>query len=207
MDIIKYIEKGLGSFDIQCDKDTVKKLCYYIEELDRWNRHINLTGIKDIHSIVEILLYDAFFLFKNIKDRKTILDMGSGNGILSITISILNKSRDFTNIFSVDKRIKKIQFQRHIKRMLHLSNLTTIHKRIEMLEPMGVDTLLAKGFGTTEDILRYGGNHLTKEGLAFILKGSNEIPHVIEGFCLKKDECYALPDGNRMYTLFVYQKS
>jgi len=207
MDITKYIEKGLDAFNIQCDKNSLKDLCYYIEELDRWNRHINLTGIKDVPSIIEILLYDAFFLFNNIKEQKSILDMGSGNGILSVTISILSKSQDTMKVYSADKSIKKIQFQRHIKRRLHLNNFLPIHGRIETLEPMCVDILLAKGFGTTEDILRYGGRHIVKDGLALIVKGRDETPHHIEGFYLKKDERYALPGDNRVYRLFIYQKA
>lgn len=206
MDVAKYIEKGLDAYNIQYDKDILADLSFYIEELDRWNRHINLTGIKDVHSMIKILLYDAFFIFSRLKESKSILDMGSGNGILSITIAILKKPQGRMKVFSVDKSIKKIQFQKHIRRKLRLDDFVPIHGRIEMQRPMEVDALLAKGFGETAYILECGGAHIRRGGLAFIVKGKSETPQHIEGFCLKDDKMYTLPENDRVYRLFVYRK-
>lgn len=207
MKIESAIENGLDYFSIQQNEEIIKKICLYVEELGKWNEHINLTGIKNPLAVVDILLYDAFFLFSNMKDKKTILDMGSGSGILAIPISILSEACGPIKTFSIDKSLKKIQFQRHIKRSLNLNGFVPIHARIETLEPIGVDALIVKGYGTTSEILKNGGKQIKSDGQAFIVKGKNEIPpDDAAGFYLEKEKLYSLPFGNRMYKLLVYRK-
>ena len=206
MEIRRAIEKGLDYFNIQYNDEILIKLCFYVEELGKWNEHINLTGIKSPLSIVGILLYDAFFMFSRVKENRVILDMGSGNGILAISINILGETYEPQEVFSVDKSLKKIQFQRHIKRSLNLKMFAPVQGRIEMLEPIGVDALAAKGFGTADEIIESGGRHLKQGGRAFIVKGKNEAPRDIAGFYLEEDTLYSLPERERVYRLFVYQK-
>ena len=54
--------EGARLFGIPCEEGPVEKLAFYATELERWNERVNLTGLKDTRSIVELLLYDAFFL-------------------------------------------------------------------------------------------------------------------------------------------------
>jgi 16S rRNA (guanine527-N7)-methyltransferase len=206
VEIQRAIEKGLDYFNIQYNDEILIKLCFYIEELGKWNEHINLTGIKSPPSIVEILLYDAFFMFSRVKENRAILDMGSGSGILAVPIKILGETYESQKVFSVDKSLKKIQFQRHIKRSLNLKGFTPVQGRIEMLEPIGVDALVAKGFGTAGEIIESGGRHLKQGGRAFIVKGKNEAPQDIADFYLEEDTLYSLPESDRIYRLFIYQK-
>ncbi|MCX5808129.1 MAG: class I SAM-dependent methyltransferase, partial [Proteobacteria bacterium] len=63
-------------FNTRYNDEILIKLCFYVEELGKWNEHINLTGMKSLSSIVEILLYDAFFMFSRVKESRAILDMG-----------------------------------------------------------------------------------------------------------------------------------
>jgi len=208
VEIQRVIKKGLDFFKLHYNDETINKIVLFIEELDKWNQHLNLTGIKKPSAIVEILVYDAFFLFGNVKDSKKILDMGSGSGILAIPIGILSETYGSTRVFSVDKSLKKIQFQRHIKRNLNLERFLPIHTRLETLEPIGVDALIVKGFGTVSQILNIGGKHIKQEGKAFIVKGQNEIPEdTIADFRLEEEKFYSLPFSNRAYKLMVYRKT
>jgi 16S rRNA (guanine527-N7)-methyltransferase len=200
------IKKGLDYFNLQYNDEILIKLCFYVEELGKWNEHINLTGIKSPSSIIEILLYDAFFMFSKVKENGTILDMGSGSGILAIPIKILGEACELQKVFSVDKSLKKIQFQRHIKRSLSLKGFIPVQGRIEMLESIGVYALVAKGFGTAGEIIECGGRHLKHGGRAFIVKGKNYAPQDIAGFYLEEDTLYSLPESERVYKLFIYQK-
>ena len=206
MEIRRAIEKGLDYFNIRYNDEILIKLCFYMEELGKWNEHINLTGVKNPSSIVEILLYDAFFMYSRVKESRIILDMGSGSGILAIPIKILGETCESQKVFSVDKSLKKIQFQRHIKRSLNLKEFAPVQGRIEMLDPIGADALVVKGFGKAGEILENGGRHLKQGGRAFIVKGKNEVPQDITGFYLNEDTLYSLPESERVYRLFIYQK-
>lgn len=203
MDLKKMIEKGLTAFHIPFDEGILKELCFYTLELKKWNEHINLVGLKDVELIVRELLYDTFFLYGHVRRSKTLLDMGSGAGIVAIPLKILNGKMD---IFSVDKGLKKIQFQRHIKRSMHLKGLTLLQSRIETLEPIEVDSLAVKGFGDIKGILEKGGRHVRENGHAFILKGTKEDPIDYQGFDLKDVIPYRLPMNEKAYRLFIYKK-
>lgn len=136
-------------------------------------------------------------------EKKSVLDLGSGSGILAIPIAILNEN---FKIISVDKSLKKIQFQRHIKRTMHLKNFVALHGRIETLDPIEADALIVKGFGSIEAILEKGGRHIRTGGCAFVLKGKGEDQIIYQGFELDYVMPYVLPVSNREYRLFVYRK-
>jgi 16S rRNA (guanine527-N7)-methyltransferase len=199
----KNIRQGLAHFHIDCGERAVKDLLYYVEELMRWNKKINLTGIQKIERAVQELLYDAFFLKGHIRNEQSIVDLGSGSGILAIPLSIMDANVD---VFSIDKSLRKIQFQRHIKRMLHLDRFTPMHGRAEEMAPIGIDTLVVKAFGSIPEILEKGGMHIRPGGRALILKGEKEKPGEQEGFVFEDAIEYELPVISKPYKLYVYKK-
>jgi len=199
----KIMKEGLNFFHISHDEKTFNNLCFYILELKKWNGHMNLTGLKELNRIVTELLYDAFFLYGYLHGMKYVMDLGSGSGILAIPIAILNEN---FKIISVDKSLKKIQFQSHIKRVMHLKNFAAVHSRAEMLDPVEVDAMIVKGFGSIEAILEKGERHIRTGGCAFILKGKGEERIIYQGFQLDDAIPYVLPISNREYRLFIYRK-
>jgi len=203
MKVEKNIREGLAHFHIDCDEMATKELLFYMEELMRWNKKVNLTGIQNIERAIQELLYDTFFLKRYVQNDHSILDLGSGSGILGIPLSIMN---DIVYVFSIDKSLRKIQFQRHIKRMLHLDRFTPIHSRVEETSPIGVDSLIVKAFGSIPDILEKGGIHIKPGGRALILKGEKEKPLEREGFFLENTIGYELPAISKPYKLFIYKK-
>jgi len=197
------MQTGLNYFHIPYNEKTLNDLCFYLFELEKWNKHMNLTGLKELNRIVSELMYDAFFLYGYMKEMKSVLDLGSGAGILAVPAAILNEN---IKIFSVDKSLKKIQFQRHIKRTMHLINFATVHGKAEALDSINADALIVKGFGNIEVILEKGGRHIRTGGSAFILKGKGEDRITYQGFELNDVIPYVLPVSNREYRLFVYRK-
>src|SRR5208283_3521766 len=124
--------------------------------------------------------------------------------VVSVPLAILNPTK---RVFSVDKSLKKTQFQRHVKRLLGLGGLEIIRGRIEDVSPLHVEALVAKAFGPTSSILAKGGRHLAAGGSAFIVKGRSEGPSSEHrGFLLEKVVPYSLPKGDKTYQLFIYKK-
>jgi 16S rRNA (guanine527-N7)-methyltransferase len=203
MELEKLVEEGLRFFSISHDKKMIGDLCLYVRELDKWNKRMNLTGLKESRLIIRELLYDAFFLYSRLEGIRSVLDLGSGAGILGIPARILNEN---LVVFSVDKSMKKVQFQRHIRRVIPLNGFNPIHSRAEAIEPLGVDTLVVKGFGAVGGILEKGGRHVKSGGSALILKGKTDDPTTHEGFLLDEVIPYRLPESDKEYRLFVYKK-
>jgi 16S rRNA (guanine527-N7)-methyltransferase len=156
-----------------------------------------------MEAIIRDLLYDAFFLFSTVESGASLLDVGSGNGVLAITFACLDEN---VQVYPVDKNLKKIQFQRHIKRSLKLPRLLPVHGRIETLEPLNVDTVVAKGFAPTTQVLEKVSIHLLKEGRAYLLKGVEGEEAARPGFVLDKTISYRLPQSSKQYRLLLYKK-
>jgi 16S rRNA (guanine527-N7)-methyltransferase len=203
MNTEKNIREGLAHFHIDCTETALRSLLFYMEELMRWNTKVNLTGIQDIERAVRELLYDAFFLTRHLQNHQSILDLGSGAGILAIPLAIIDANM---KIFSIDKSLRKVQFQRHIKRTLRLSQFIPIHGRAEEIAPIGVDSLVVKAFGSIPEILEKGGIHIKPGGRALVLKGEKAEPVDWEGFLLQDTISYELPVISKSYKLFIYKK-
>ncbi|MCX7965767.1 MAG: class I SAM-dependent methyltransferase [Syntrophorhabdaceae bacterium] len=195
------IRKGLEYFEISVDDDKLKELLIYVNELQRWNRHINLTGKKDVSEIIKELLYDAFFVYKFIDKRSSFLDMGSGSGALSLPIAILDRDLE---VYSVEKNIKKIHFQRHIKRLLKLDRFYPLSKKVEYIDDIVVDVIAVKAFGKIELSLHKALRLLKKGGRILLLKGKNANPVEFQGLVITKNILYSLPYSEKMYKLFEY---
>ncbi len=197
------IEEGLTFFGIGYDETTARQLLSYVEELGRWMRTMNLVGLKEGGQIVGDLVYDAFFLHTLVAGMNSLLDLGSGAGVVSIPLAVLNPDKQ---IFSLDKALKKIVFQRHVKRLLGLARLEIVHGRVEDIPPLGAEALIAKAFGPAPAVLVKGGRHLREGGSAFLVKGKGEEASTQVGFLLEKVERYCLPKSDKAYQLFVYKK-
>jgi 16S rRNA (guanine527-N7)-methyltransferase len=204
MTLKEMIISGLTSFDISCDPVVVEGLAFYIGELMRWNDRINLVGLKGVKPIVSELLCDALFLYGHVKESKRVLDLGSGSGILGIPLAILEPGME---VCSIDSALRKIQFQRHIRRSLALKRFTPIHGRIEDTSPLEADCIVVKAFGAIPLILEKGRAHLREGARALILKGQKEEGVDISGFNLERLVPYSLPGIKKSYRLFIYRKT
>jgi 16S rRNA (guanine527-N7)-methyltransferase len=200
----RLIQETLLCFAIDVETERViGQLSSYVEELAKWNRRMNLTGLVPVESIIRDLLSDAIFLHTVIPVEGSVLDLGSGAGILAIPLAVLSPGR---RIISVDKSLRKAQFQRHVKRLMHLSNVEVLHARAEDLPPLHVNFLVAKAFGGVTKILRKGGPHLMEGSLAFLVRGATEEAPQESGFVLNNLRSYQLPKSGKSYQLFVYKK-
>jgi 16S rRNA (guanine527-N7)-methyltransferase len=198
------IDQAIDFFALDVDSEGKTRLVTYVGELEKWNARMNLTGLHRSDDIVRDLVSDGLFLHTVLPLEGVVLDLGSGAGILAVPLAILHLSRA---VRSIDKSLRKIQFQRHIKRLLGLSNLTVYHGRSEELESVNADILVAKAFGSIADILRLGGPHLVGPASAFLVRGGSEVAPTEEGgFVLTNSRRYQLPKSSKAYQLFEYKK-
>lgn len=203
MELKELIGKTLENLHVPAVQGVPEMLARFLGELERWNARVNLVGVKDTQRLCRELLADALFLNSYVNDRHRLADIGSGSGILGVPIAILNND---VNVYSVDGNLKKVQFQRHIRRELGLANFFPIRGRTETIDPLGADGLIAKAFGPTGSILEAAERHLCAEGKVFIVKGKGEQEKEYHGYRLEKALPYMLPDVEKTYMLFIYKK-
>ncbi len=165
---------GLSQFDIKLSAEVIEKELVFLDELLRWNQRINLTSIKHRDDAIEKHLIDSLLLLPHLQQSKKIMDLGSGGGLPGIPLAITVAALE---VVSVDSVGKKINFQRHIKRLLSLDNLHIIQSRAEklnqsLLEPESFDLIVARAFTSLETILDYASPWLRPGGRVIAMKGS-----------------------------------
>ena len=105
----------LNEHDLNVSRETLQKLQSYVALIDKWNKHINLVSrklsVKDIINHIK----DAVFLGHVLKKVNKILDLGSGNGLPGIVLSIMG-----FKCLLVERNNKKAVFLKEAVRLLKL---------------------------------------------------------------------------------------
>lgn len=198
------------------DERQLRQEIMFLQEMNRWNKKINLTAVvNDTQGVVRHVL-DSLMASKYIEDGQVVVDAGSGGGVPVIPLAIARPGVRFISIESVGK---KINFQRHAKRLLGLDNVTIVQGRIEefMFQSEfpqgGCDLVVSRALapldrliGMVEHIIRPGGALLAYKGADIKL----EIESAGEVFAtFAKDyrlHEYLLPNENEERCLLIVNK-
>ncbi|MBU8849536.1 MAG: 16S rRNA (guanine(527)-N(7))-methyltransferase RsmG, partial [Desulfobacterales bacterium] len=173
-------------------------MAIHAKELAAWNKKINLTAIKDPLKIAEKHFIDSIAVVPFLGNEKCLMDMGSGGGFPGIPIKIMRPS---LKVVLIDSSRKKVNFLKHVIRMLQLENIEAFHSRVEDLHENKAfknkfDAVISRAFTDLSNFVDLAVPLLNKKGSIYAMKGKNakqEItPAVSNNFNLKFDE-YKLP--------------
>ncbi len=197
------LKKGLESLGVRgVDNKMLTQQVLFVEELLRWNKKINLTAITATEDVIEKHLLDSLILMPMLHDKGRILDVGSGAGLPVIPLAIAMPEKQF---FSIDSVGKKINFQKHIKRLLGLQNLEIMCARIEETSMSGagwsdMDAVLARAVGSLEFLLNLAMPVLRPGGVLLAMKGP-EGDEELQKLDCKWQTTYKLPRHATRYLL------
>lgn len=127
---VRLLHEGASAFGIGLDDQAVERLRKYMDELLRWNRSLNLTAITLPDEIVIKHFVDAMSIVPLLAPGERLLDVGSGAGLPGLVVAILRDDQPITSLDAIDK---KIRFQRHVCRLLGLTQVEALHGRVEGL--------------------------------------------------------------------------
>jgi len=169
----KYFIDGLSQLELRLSEVQIKEELEFLDALLRWNQRINLTSITNRNEAIEKHLLDSLLLLPHLVGVTRILDMGSGGGFPGIPLAIAAPG---IQVLSIDSIGKKINFQKHIKRMLKLKNLTVMQSRIEeikitRLEEEKYDLVVSRAFSTLDIFIKYAAPWLKSGGRLIAMKG------------------------------------
>jgi 16S rRNA (guanine527-N7)-methyltransferase len=165
------LSTGAAEFGITLDAEQLARFSLLVDELRKWNRRINLTAITADREIAVKHLLDSLTLTTILPAQGRLLDIGSGGGFPAIPLAIVCPELSIT---SVDAVGKKITFQRHVGRLIGLSNLTATHSRAEALaasEPAGFDWVVSRAFSSIPLFARLALTVLKPDGTIIAMKG------------------------------------
>ncbi len=162
---------------------TAEKLGILIDELERWNRKVNLTSIRDREEMITAHLIDSL-VAAPLLEGVTILDVGTGAGFPGLPLAIVQPERQFTLL---DSNNKKIMFAQHAAGLLGLSNVSAVKGRGEDYAPgHGFDTVIARALAALPRLVEIAGHHVREDGVFVALKGrylADELEQIETPWC------------------------
>jgi 16S rRNA (guanine527-N7)-methyltransferase len=206
---------GAKTFGIHLDEKTVQAFEIYLKELLKWNQKINLTAIRSEKGIVLKHFIDSLSVNPYLPGHSSILDIGSGAGFPGIPLKIIQPAFEVTLIDSIGK---KVDFQRHIIRMLGLKGTEAIHGRVQdegILQSLGgrFDLILSRAFSDLQTFLVLAFPFLKEGGTALAMKGETDdketkLPAETEEipYRLKRTIRLILPFSNFKRTILLLEK-
>ena len=118
----------LKKLEIHPTEEQLKKLEDYKMFLMEYNTHTNLTAIKDEEGIYLKHFYDSLTISKYIKEKRKIIDIGTGAGFPGAVLAIMHPETEF---ILLDSNNKKIKFLNELKEKLNLTNIELVIDRAE----------------------------------------------------------------------------
>ena len=166
------IEDGVRAMGQTLPPGAAGRLAALLAELERWNRRINLTAIRDPASMVSHHVLDSLAARPFLEGAR-VVDIGTGAGFPGLPLAIAEPGIE---IELVDSGGKKIAFVQHIITELGIANARAVRTRVETYTPRrGFDTVIARALGTLSYLLESAGHLVDDRGVMLALKG--QYPH------------------------------
>jgi 16S rRNA (guanine527-N7)-methyltransferase len=207
--------EGAKTFGINLDEKAIQSFETYLIELLKWNQKINLTAIRSEKEIVLKHFLDSFSVNPYLPKHSSILDIGSGAGFPGIPLKIIQPPLEVTLIDSV---LKKVDFQKHILRLLGLKEVEAIHGRVqdkEILQRLGgrFGIVLSRAFSDLQTFLALSFPFLKEGGTVIAMKGEvddKEMRLLLETgetrYRLKNAAPSTLPFSSFKRTILLFEK-
>ena len=196
-------EQGLSALDCNASKAQLSKLKQYVDMLHRWNKTYNLTSIRDPREMIPVHIFDSLSVASYIEGDNC-LDVGSGGGLPSIPLAIMQPQRQFTLL---DTNGKKTRFMQQAVIELGFDNVKVIQARVEEYQfDYLFDTIISRAFSSVLNFVNTSSQHLAEKGQILAMKGQYpedelsllpteftmkyaktlDVPEVIGGRCIIK---------------------
>ena len=162
------VQQAIDALEQPFPAGTADKLAILLDELERWNRKVNLTAVRNRDEMITAHLLDSLVAAPLLKGER-ILDVGTGPGFPGLPLAIVQPERQFTLL---DSNNKKIMFVQHAALLLGLTNVSAVKARGEDYAPgHGFDTVIARALASLPKLVDIAGHHVGEDGVFVALKG------------------------------------
>ena len=209
-------------FDIFCEgasklgwafPENVLKLFWgHYQELCRWEKVVNLTGLKNEKEKIALLFLDSLSGQSILDDSPyyRIVDIGTGAGFPGIPLQIIYPEKIF---YLMDSRAKKAAFLINVVGKLNISSAKVVQQRIEDIAKLGTfhekcDLAMLKGVNVSH-ITPYLHDIIHENGKLLVYRTSkSDVSYVNNDLRKLSEVSYELPFGygNRTIELLEFQK-
>lgn len=129
-DHARLLQEALGDARRPAPPELVRALATYLDEMALWARRGPLTGLRTAHDRVHVGVMDCVPLLEELGDRRTLLDVGSGNGLPGVVAALMRPGLQVT---LVEPAARRAAFLRTVAHKTGASNLKVERARVQDL--------------------------------------------------------------------------
>lgn len=162
---------------IVLDKEQIRKLERYTQELTYWNSKVNLISRKDMNYFLEHHLLHSLSILKYIKlePKSFCIDVGTGGGLPGIPLAIACPQTYFLLVDSINKKVKITSI---LAKHTELNRLKVLCSRVEDLAndeqfKHKFDYVITRAVGNVVSIMSKTRQIIKKSSKLIFLKGGN----------------------------------
>lgn len=191
-------ERFRERFDVS--RETLERLEAYEALLAKWNPAINLVSKSTLADTWSRHFLDSAQLFDLAPvEAQSWADLGAGGGFPGLVIAVLSLEKaPEREIVLVESDLRKSAFLSTVSRELGLKT-RVLAKRIEEIEPLGVEILSARALAPLVQLLEFAERHLRRDGIALFPKGARwqeELAQARESWSFDCEASPSLSDPN-----------
>ena len=202
---------GAHKLGLSFSEEVLEKFSLYYEELCRWDRSINLTGLRSEKERTVLLFVDSLAGCLALSDKPdgAIVDIGTGGGFPGIPLKLALPALD---VLLMEPRGNKTAFLHNIIGKLELSGISVIQSRVEDFHSMlsdeeKCDVALCKGINIGH-VLPFIDRILKKNGKLVVFRSGNiDNHHQLKDMEVCEEISYELPFGygNRVLSILKHE--
>ena len=193
MDNKQQLQEGLQSMGLSLTTAQQLLLLEYVALLKKWNSTYNLTALRDEHTMISHHVLDSLTLLPYIQHAQTLMDVGSGGGMLGIPTAICRPDLQITLL---DANTKKTSFLQQAVIELGLHNVSVASGRVEAMHDKKVDVVTSRAFAELADFISLTKHLLNENGYWAAMKGVypyEELEHVPASVMVEKVDKLTVP--------------
>ncbi len=213
---LKHFSPWMQEQAVEIDEAKLALLEAYLDELCRWNEHMNLVGPASLDRIIRELVLDSLVAFPLLPGRGKLLDVGSGAGFPALPLKICGSQMEFLLVEPIQKRVN---FLKHVIRTVGITGISVVRGRIEAtpgrLNPAGYDVVTTRAMAPFDRTIQLCGRHVARTGMLLTFHGEKPeksfnktaVQLKAEGLALERLIPYRLPGVTSLRHLAVLRKT
>lgn len=200
------LRQGLSALALEACDSKIQQLLQYVQLLDQWNKHFNLTSVREPEQMVVRHILDSLSVVPHILEER-VLDMGTGAGLPGVVLAIYNPDKNYVLL---DSNGKKTRFLSQVKIELGLSNMAVAKSRAETYHPDRLfPAVSSRAFASLVNSVALLDKLLAVNGFFYAMKGKypdQEVQELPERYALEKVHTLAVPGLNEDRHLIVIKR-